>query len=393
MALGESTAYGPELEKKDGTTSVTLTIGGKEIKTKDYVYISDILNMGDPFSCTVPNPDGVYSDLITPGAAVEVRMADQNVSGGANILIFKGIVVSRDFVSNMQGSIMRVTCADLGWHLQNNTGPVWKSLRGLTWQGLFDALIDTTWKFKGTSIGAYLVDKKLKLGLAGAKLQVTPQAYPAKLPRIQVEPGESCADILIKYARLSKSLVNVSGDGVLQIFSPTYTGENFYSFHYHKSAEKERSKNNLKSVTVNDSIQGVYTDVSCYSVVLLPESAFQSNNPNEGHFKGQYLKSDALPFHHVLSFSDAEQLSRTAATSRAEWKANRGIFDSWKYEVEVYGHQQNGSFYTPGVMCAIQDTVHGIKGSYYVQAVKMERSNSGGTKTTITIRKPNLLAA
>jgi prophage tail gpP-like protein len=380
-------------DAKDSTTYVTIVVNGYQLATKDYVYISDVLNMGDPFSCTVPNPDGRYSDAIKPGDPVKLYMSDSQVSGGANILFFTGIVVSRDFTSNMQGSSMRVTCADLGWHLQNNTAPVWMNLRGRKWADLLTKLIDPSWGIQGTSVGLTTKSMKVRLGRAGAALEVTPQAYPAVLPRIQVEPGETCADILIKYARLSKLLVNMTGDGVLQVFSPDYKTPNFYSFVYHKASELERRQNNVESVNINDSIQGVYTDVSCYSVVLIPASAYLSNNPNEGHFKGIYSKPDALPFRHILSFADAEQLSREQAKNRSVWKANRGLFDSFKYEVEVYGHQQNGSFYTPNTMCQINDTVHGIKGNYYVQAVKMERTNQGGTKTSLTLRKPNLLAA
>jgi prophage tail gpP-like protein len=393
-AKAERQSYDGSSVQKDTTTAVTLVIGGQQIQTKDYCYISDVLGLGDPFSCTVPNPDGQYSSLISKGATVKVYMADPAVRGGSDTLMFTGVVVSRDFMSDSQGSRMRVTCADLGWHLQNNTAPVWLNLRGLKWEVLLTRLIDSSWGFAGTSVGLRLNNPRLKLGRAGAQLQIGSEsnAYPAVLPRIQVEPGETCADVLIKYARLSKLLVNVTGDGYLMVYTPNYATKNFYAFEYHKSTEKDRDKNNLQSVTINDSIQGVYTDVSCYSVVLVQNYAV-TNNVNQGHYHGDYHHPADLPFVHRLSFADAEQMSRPQAVNRAEWKAKRGKFDSWKYEVVVTGHQQGGSYFIPNVMCSVNDTVHGVKGNYYVQSVKMERSSSGGTQTTLTLREPNLLAA
>ena len=391
-ALERQSYNGDQSSKKDSTTFVTLVVNGQQILTKDYCYISDVLGIGDPFSCTIPNPDGQYTPYVTPGQSVKLYMSDSQVNGGAQILFFTGIVVSRDFVSNMQGSLMRITCCDLGWHLQNNTAPVWLSLRGLRWDVLLKKLLDPSWGFTGVSNGASKKNKNLRLGRAGAALEVTPQAYPPVLPRIQVEPGETCADILIKYAKLSKLLINVTGDGILQVFSPDYTTPNFYSLYLKKSTDPTRNQNNVQSVSITDSIDGIYTDVSCYSVVLIPQYA-QSNNPNEGHFKGLYNDSKALPFVHRISFADAEQLSVTQAKNRSVWKANRGAFDSFKYEAVVYGHQQNGSFYTPDTMCSIDDTVHNIRGNFYIQAVKYERDNQSGTKTTLTLRKAGLLAA
>lgn len=377
----------------DPTPVVSIKVGGVEVRTKDYMLIQDVLALGDVFSCTVPNPDGGYSGTFKPGDSAKIYMADSSVSGGSQTLGMTGITVSRDFSSNTQGSTIRLTCADLGWHLQNNTAPVWLRLQGLRFSQLLNKLIDPTWKFAGTQDYESIAGKKVRLGRAGAQLQVTPTAYPPTLPRIQVEPGETCADILIKYAKLSKKLVNVTADGILQIFNPDYKQPPVYTFHYHKSNETLRSQNNVESVQITDSIQGIYTDVSCYSVTLLPASSYLSNNPNEGHFKGLFSNPDALPFVHRLSFADAEQLNRDQAKNRSVWKAQRGEFDSWKYEVEVYGHTQNGAFYIPNTMCTINDTVHGVKGNFYVQAVKYERTIQGGTKTMLTIRKPGLLAA
>ncbi len=381
----------------DPTPVVSIKVGGTEVRTKDYMMIQDVLSLGDAFSCTIPNPEGEYSGTFTPGDSVKIYMADPAVSGGASILTMTGILVSRDFTSNMQGSTIRLTCADLGWHLQNNTGPVWMRLTGLRFGQLLRRIIDPSWKFAGTQDYESIAGKRVRLGRAGAALVARPEVLVNTLPVLQVEPGETCADILIKYAKLSKKLVNVTSDGVLQLFSPNYKQAPVYTFHYHKHSETLRNKNNVESVQITDSIQGIYTDVSCYSYNVLPVTSTQTgtnkNNVNEGHFKGLYSAPTALPFVHRLSFGDAEQLNRDQARNRSAWKAQRGEFDSFQYVVDVYGHSQNGSFYIPDTMCTINDTMHGIKGSYYVQAVKYERNLQSGTKTTLTLRKPGLLGA
>jgi prophage tail gpP-like protein len=83
-----------------------------------------------------------------------------------------------------------------------------------------------------------------------------------------------------------------------------------------------------------------------------------------------------------------------SVANRAQWKWQRGQFDSWTYEITVKGHSQNGIFYAPDTICEVNDTVFGISGKrFYVAAVRFSRTMQGGTTTTLRIHKADVLGA
>ncbi len=376
----------------DGTPSVYILVNGNQIATKDYLFISDIMcGMGDPFSCTVPNPDGAMTGKVNKGDTVELYIADPGVAGGTSTRQLTGVVVSVNGSSNMQGTTLRITCADKGWHYQRSEAPVFKSLQGKKIKDLAEMLTHPSWNIRGIKF-ENTSNIKARLGRRQAQINTLPKDYPAVLPRIQIEPGQSAADVLFYVCKLNQLLCQVTQDGYLSIYQPDYKQQPAYTFHFHKSSEPERSKNNVLSVSFDDSAEAVYTRVKCYSYNLLPAAAHLSNNPNEGAFSGVDSDANALPFSHAITFGDAEALNKTQANARAKWKRLRGLWDSFSYTVEVYGHSQNGNFYVPGSMATINDSVHNINGNFYVQSVQWERTIQGGTKSKLVLRKPVLPA-
>jgi prophage tail gpP-like protein len=374
---------------------VSVVIAGAEYPNiSEYAYTTDILQLGDPCSVRLPNPKGQLNGKIKRGDSLELYFSHPDVNGGKPVRKLKGIVTSRHVeCSPDTGSAVTVAGADLGWHLQNNAAPLWFQLRGIRFKTLLQRVLDPSWSFAGVRTDND-TNRALKLGRAGA-VQALSGSISALIPPIQVEPGEMIADLLILYARRARQLVNVSSDGYLQIWTPQANPEALYTFQFH--ADSQRSLNNIEHVSIDETIDSLYTDVVCVGTVVQPPNMANQTNPNEGRFRGTYkapANARPLPFLRRFTFSDGDQLTKQQANDRARWRAERGLFDAWQYSLRVKGHVQNGVFYEPDNGATLHDSINGFDGSYYVSAVQYAgRTEPPGQGTILTLRLPSLLRA
>jgi prophage tail gpP-like protein len=373
---------------------VTVLIAGTEFTDiKSYTIDSNVLTLADTFEFQLANLDGAHSGDINEGDPVAVYIEDPAVNSGARILILMGLVTGIELVSDTSGgTTMTVSGADLGWHLVNNCGPLFKSLMGLTFQKFLDAILDSSWGFQLPSRTANDINRRLNQGRAG----IAPgrSAVDTFIPPVCFEAGEMIADKLILYAQRVHQLVNVSSDGHLQIWTPRYDTPAAFTLHYHKSTEPERRLNNVKApIRISRNINGLYTKVICVGTVAVPSVMPSPDNPHAGTFRGEWNDETALPFNRLLTFSDGDALTPERAVNRAKWKANRGKFDSWIARYTAIGHSAGSALFAPDTMCGVNDTVHNVHGPYYISARRFMRSLGGGTTTLLTLRKPGLLAA
>lgn len=381
-------------------TSVSLQIGPSPQREYreliEYAIDANALTLSDCFSAKVADPYGDRSTEINEGDPVSVIVSDPRVRGGAKVQILTGIITDVDEESaDGTGTVWNLSGADLGWHIVNNCGPLWLSLNGLTFGKTMDKVLDPSWGFRTPTQLDNLNNRKISQGRAGILAARAP--VDTFIPPICFESGDMIADKLITYARRAKHLVGVTVDGYLQIYRPDYTTESVGTLHYHKPSESTRKLNNVKRARIRKNIEGLYTDVTCVGSVVVESVLPDRYNPHAGNFRGHYSNPRALPFKRLLTFSDSDVgvdgPDIPQATARAEWKAKRGMFDSWTAEYHFRGHVMNGTFFAPDTMIAVEDTVHGIKGVYYVVARRFARSISGGTTTVLTLKKPNLLSA
>jgi len=361
-------------------------------KIESYEYTSDVLSLGDPCGFTLANPAGALTNKIRCGDLIKVFMADPNVAGGETVRKLVGRVISRRASSERQrGSLVVVGAADLGWHLQSSCARLHFRVRGKTFAELCKVFIDPSWGFAGVRLGNS-ANVRVKQGRAELEAQVNPAGPKPPPPVFQVEAGETVADKLLDYAQRERVLLNVSADGYLQIWTPSYDAAASYKFRYY-SDDSRVKQNNVESAVLDETIDGLYTNVTCVGQVLsYQQKEHQTNNPNEGKRAASYVPSDRpLTFNRILTYGDGEAVSKAQALDRARRKYDRGLFDSWTYTVVVKGHQQGGVFYEADTMADVDDQVHGFAGKFYVSAVRYSRDRQSGTRTTLTLKKPNLL--
>lgn len=405
----------------DNTPRVWLVIGGQEYKLVDesgYSYSSDVLTLTDTGTVNLANPDGQYSGKIKKGASLQLYMSDPAVNGGASVLRLTGIVTNPR-MSASGGEKIQVQFSDLGWHLENCDAPLYIGLYG-NWNDLLRNLLqgpkdkttgkrsDRKWGFQNAagniavsfSSGSKDLYTALNQGRQGFERSALRRADKGGdslgfIPPIQSEAGMKIGQILVDYARRAKLLVNIESDGFLVFFQPNYSKAPGYTIEYHASTYSRRSTNNIidGSLSIDDPIDGEYTDVSCCSTTTNIQFQNTTEHPNATKTRGRYRDIDNLPFYRQATFSDGDQMDQTALNNRAIWYFQRGKFDSWTYTCDVHGHSQGGIFWVPNTMVSINDTVHNVVGNYYLQAVTYVRSRSLGTRCKLTLKKPNLLGA
>ncbi len=403
----------------DGTTLASIVVDGTEIPNlTSFSYTSDVLQIGDPFSVEIPDPRGRYIGKLPIGAPVEFSLTNKSIANGAKTKKIKGLITDRKVSSSDRGTIVRITGADIGWHLAHNDAPVWFNLRGITWERLATACVfphkvfkgkkgkaldvDPKWGFTDISVEGNGVNRGLKLDnkRANAQQSAALQQGSLQVLFIQIEPGEKISDVLITYARRLNVLVNVSVEGVLQIFRPDYDQKSRYAINYDQTGTKAAKDNNILHVELDENLETTYSDVRVYGevVMLSPDQQVvrQNYDPNVGKFNGRWpedASTSPLKFTHRSVGVDHDPTGKKLATQRARWKYERGLFDAWTYSVTLRGHGQDGSWFESDTIATVVDKVLGVKGTYYVSAVQCSRDQQNGDRTVLTLRKKNLLAS
>ena len=377
-----------------GRPEVVVRIAGAEYQATQYSIDDDVLSLGNVAAVSLANIEGELAGKISMGMPVEIVMMDPSVDGGAKSTRHKGRVTLSDGKSDSRsGSVVNLSTADLGWHLQSTPGKPWTRLEGLTFQRLLAAVLDPSWGFAGVRAGNDL-NRKLNQGRRGIQINHAPHVG-GVIPPIWIEPGQMIADVLLEYAKRERVLLNVTSDGWLQFWQPAYNTGASYEFFYFGRGDSARKKNNVRDAGLRQSIDGMYSVCECiYTNVIPSEITSTGTNPLEGyHLKKYKPATNPLPFERHCTFTDSEPINEATGLDRAKWKWQRGMFDSWTYTVTVEGHSQGGIYFAPDTMASVTDTVHGIKQALYVSNVRLSRTKGDGTIATITMKKPDLLRA
>lgn len=391
--------------QQDPTSTATLLIDGQEVnKVTSWVASQDILMLGDPFSVTIPNPRGAYTKKLRKGAKVQLYLQNPAVEANSPALTHTGVVVDREVSGDSgAGSLIRLQCADRGWHLVNNCPRFLKDGRPqLIEKATLGELVqkfasNPTWGFADASgnVRVRTSDKDsilLRRGLPPTRQQAQAAASDQlTVYRQIVEPGQSVSDLLTSAARRLNRLIGVAADGVLQVWNPDYDQKPLYRLDYHTADDPDVVRNNVITCQITDKIDTVYTRVEVVGQVVgwYPTDI---NDLAPGKFSSVATNPGALPFDHELTYADPEVWQKQLAPYAAKFKLNRLLYDSFSAVYKVRAHHQGGNWWVAGTMCELHDSVNGYDGNYYVASIKQMRT-SDGDQTEVTLKLPGLLAA
>lgn len=383
-------------------TTMKLLVGGWEIPDiKTFSYTEDVRQIGNPFSCEIPDPYSRNSKDVVKGAKVQVYLSNPEVNGGKETLKLTGRIRNVKQVTRRgEGRVLRVTGSDLGIHLVKSCGPLYFNLQRTTYKGLLAAVLDPSWGFRGTRLEND-TNRRIILGRAQQLLGITNNGL-VPLQYIGIEPGESIADVLTQVARFAGIMVNVSADGCLQGWNPNYQRAPLYQFHLHAADEPESVKNNVDAVEVDSSADELYTHVTCVGELLFNDFK-TGDDPHAGKKRGHYKDTSLLPYRQSLTFVDPEQEDSKASQRCAEWRSKQQQYDAWTYGVSVPYHHQGGIWYATDTIAAVDDSTNyddadpsdpvPIKGNYYVAALTMHWDEQKGGGTQLSIKRAGLLKA
>lgn len=385
-----------------GQTRARVLVDGRDVpEVTAFEYTSDVLQIAETASFTVVCKDRKYRDALQLGQEVEFVMENPAVRGGAPTVRHRGNVVQRRAKAEAGGYTIDITSADRGWHLQSNSAPLWFRLQGRTYADIFDPAVsipgkdgkryyflDPSWGLRGVYWGDQAIARRrLKLGLAVVKQQA--QKAFDQLQLVQVEAGESVAEILTTFARRINYLVNVSPDGYLCVFRPHDTGEPAYSLRLRDNDPR----NNVISAEVFEDATSRYTDVEVVGDPVVPDNFVDPNDVNAQKRRGRVTHAGALPFLHRHVTSDSDMYSSGLAQKQAQWIYSRGQFDSFAATYTVPEHGQGGLWWEADALANVDDDELGLSGNFYVQRVKCRGDKRSGDTTEVLLRRPGLLSA
>jgi len=348
----------------------------------------DLQQLGDPFSVEIDNADGRHTGKFRKWDEVGVYLSDKRVNESWTQL-YDGIITNVSARSTPEGDVITITGADRGWFLVNCHVRPWVSLEVSTWETMVAKVCDSSWGL--TAAIGNDVNHHIKQGRAGAaRFYATPAL--TKPPPFQTDVGQSPADVLLHYGKIAKLLIGVVGRKV-QIFKPNYARPTDYVVEAFRSTDSRRNQGNIIQADKTEDNSGDYTEVRCYSSVVAPRLEKETDNPHAGEYWGTVKHPGSCgAFNRLNAFSDGEQMGKSLCEARAEWKHQRGLFDSWTYSARVYGVSQGGLYFAPDSMIEVDDRINGVRGNYYLTAVRMACNFSSGVTSQLTIKKPRLLA-
>lgn len=367
-------------------------LGLNRLPVKEWSLGDNVTNVSDPASFTVPNIHGENTNVFGLGQRVEIEEADDTVANGQWCRQFTGRITGIRRQSSLGGgSVVLVSCMDLGWHLTACHGTPLKNIRRCTIGTLVALLIDPSWGFAATQF-SNTQNLKLKLGRAVINQGFQKGNLKAVFPYIQVEPGQAPFDLLKTYAERAGFLINVGVDGGLIIFQPSYSKVAQFSVEYHDLTDPRANRNNvIGQPTIGEDIGELAGEYQCWSTRLYTPNNADTTNPNQQYTRTKYKPAqNPLPFNRLFVFSDGEAITPDLRMNRAIWKSQMALSNAWTYEVEVPGHSQNGVFFVTDTMCSVVDSFHGVNEMLYVTNVQRSLTDQGGARTKLTLRRPVL---
>jgi len=421
----------------DRSTEMTLVIQDKDVPEisdlSSFSYVSDCMQVSCPFSAEIPDPRSYWSARLRRGDKVTLYLSNPAVNQGRRAKKMIGRMVDLEQGNRPgTGRVLRVTGADLGWHLVHDFGPLGFAVNKTTYERLLKAVLDPSWGFAGVRWGdGNSLNRQVKLGRQQKLLNLTANGK-TPLQYIGIEPGEQLSSLLTDVARFDASLLTVSADGYLQAWNPDYSRTPAYQFEYHGEEETERRRNNITDVTVKSSADPLYSKFTCVGEILLQLKDVDPSDPHPGRKIGRAqvlldqrgnvsilpadkksraavssglaasVNSPILPFFTQNTYVDTEQFDREYCQANAEWKARRALFDAWSYRFESPYHQQGGVWFESDMMLSLIDTKNyddtynpprKIVGNYWCQSVELHWDKDRGGGTAFVVKKPGLLKA
>ena len=125
-----------------GQTVCRIVVDGQTIEEiLSFDYSSDVMAIAEEAHFSVENKGKRYRDKLKLGQRVEFILQNPRSMAGANGQTPRRHRAPQPKINPSEGSVINITSADLGWHIQNSDAPLWLRLQGKTYADICDPAI------------------------------------------------------------------------------------------------------------------------------------------------------------------------------------------------------------------------------------------------------------
>lgn len=322
---------------------------------------NDLTQWADAWSLEAHNPRGKFAGKIRPGQEAVVTI--------------DSIVVSRGFVDDVAFS----------GDAENNSISV-------TGRDAFGPLADVS-ADPGTVGPITLKTLGERLGRDWVEVwNVDENIAQAVHQSVEIEPGDTPAEILQRLAEKDGVLIWHQSDGTARIGRPNYTQRPLHKLRRFVSGVRTR-ENNILSGTVTESWRMRYNSTK----VAGSGSNDRSNFGSSSHRRSTVIDAE-VDERRKLIVTDGDLRTIAQAKRKAEDLVSRQAMDGLTLEYEVGGHYgtplEQGAdpvLFDVDQRIDVIDEVAGIDGVYWLKARKMAEGPNG-PRTTLTLHPNGWLA-
>ena len=214
---------------------------------------------------------------------------------------------------------------------------------------------------------------------------------------LRTQPGDSVWGFIAGLAEKLGLHVWMDPDGTLIIGLPTYDAEpNGYVWRALPDG-KRPELNNVLDGGMHLDWSGRFSEITkvgqrtvfgerLVGVVRVPTSSQVrfSSTETDGGFLGKEYKP-------LRASSSAPNAATLQAETRLDMQTR--LYQSEEYRYTVFGHSQGRMLWQPDMMAICYDEKVGLDDVLYLTGRRFTRSRTGGTRTQLTLRRPNIWLA
>lgn len=346
-----------------GSPAAVLVVGAHSWRNwVRYTLESEYVTPADGWSVEAANPTLAQLAALSPGQPVQLLVGDQVALKGH----LERVGISR---TRQGGTVVQLSGRDLA-------GP------------LLDCSPAASWRWQNLSLAAVTRKALDELGVV-ATVSAHADAT-AQRPLIKAEPGETYWQVIDRYAKKVRLMPWMSPAGVLNLTRPDYTSAPVAHLVNGRVGSRAQATNVLDG-SYSDDITGRYSDVTVIGQAKGSDDAYgEAACKLKGSARDAGIVAKGL--YRPTTIDEGELRSTTEAKARAAWEVSQRQHDAEQLQYVVAGHgPTTTTLWAPNQQVTVEDEVAGVDGTWWVAGRTLTRDRSGGTRTTLSLRRPNTL--
>jgi len=328
--------------------TVSLLVGGRvHGKWTDYEIDSDLLIPADAWRVSLGLPDGQMPDIVTEGAAVQVRIGRDSVLTG--------------YIDDIEDAI------DKNSHTLSISGRDGAAILTDCSAPIFTA--------KQATLAEVVANVVKPLGISKIRIDADKTRTAEK---VNVEPGDTAWDTLVHAAEANGLWPWFEPDGTLVIGGPDYSQPPVASL----VMKRDGKHNNLISLHRTRSMAERYSEITVLG------QAHGTGIEAGKHALKSTVRDEAVARYRPRIVVDHDAENTDTARARARKLLSDARLKGFTLVAKVKGHRtSDGALWQPGQRIHVVSEPHGIDAVFFLMARKFQGGRTQGATTTLTLKE------